>query len=258
MPDISEYQQAIQVILGESAKYFSLLVFAVLAFRLWRRLPRLDGGRRRTGLCLAGLVTLATGAIGYFSLSHSLSLIYSHYGMRAFRAGNVASALVLFQKSSGYWRAADARGEVGACLLLMGDPREGLPLLKEAKAMRHGRSTSFEQFYQGVFWFFQEQPDKAAPLLEAATDDLLYRWDATKLLAAIHIERNDPTAAARFMDPYLGVDVKESDQAYVMASIEVWRGRKAESRALLEKFPQKDLSEFWKPRFERLRIQAQD
>lgn len=36
MPYITEYSDAIKVVLGEAAKYFALLLFAVLAIRFWR------------------------------------------------------------------------------------------------------------------------------------------------------------------------------------------------------------------------------
>ena len=122
---IGDYADLIKLLLEESAKVLILLLFAVLAVRLWRGWPKLEGGNRRTTLGLAALMSLATCAIGYASISHSLSLLYSNYGTRAFRAGNMGSALLLYQKSAGYWKNADALGGEGVCLMLLGHPEQG-------------------------------------------------------------------------------------------------------------------------------------
>ena len=107
-----------------------------------------------------------------------------------------------------------------------------MKLLDEAKAMR-GSQSSFEQFYEGAHYFFHDQPDKAAPLLETAAVYLPYRYDSTKLLAIIQLDRNQPAEAARLMNPYLQIKLEECDQAYIVASLDLLDGRKAEAKAIL-------------------------
>ena len=51
MPDIQDYVETTKVILGETAKYFALLMFSVLAIRLWRRLPRIAADKRGKTFC---------------------------------------------------------------------------------------------------------------------------------------------------------------------------------------------------------------
>jgi hypothetical protein len=258
MQAIGEYTQLVKLILGESAKYFLLLVFVVLAIRLWRRLPRVAGKNKRNNLILACLASMATCGIGYVSMSHSLSLLYSYYGMRAFSSGHLSSAFVLFQESSEFWKSADAVGKQGVCLLLLKQPRQGTRLLDEAKMLRGGKCAPFEQFYEGLMLFFQEEPDKAMPLLDASCVDLAFRWDALKMLAIIQMEKGRTADAARLMEPFLQVEVESCDHAYLMAGLKLQEGKKAEARALLDKFPSGSLPGFWKSRFEKLRAKTQN
>jgi tetratricopeptide (TPR) repeat protein len=170
MPDISDYTELVKAALLETAKYFSLLVFAVLAIRFWRRQCKLASNQRRNFLMACMVTAMAVGT-GYFSICHSLSRLYSYYGTRAFDAGNLPSAISLFQTSAGYWKNADALGKQGVCLLLSGRTNEGIQLINQAKSLRPGRLTTFEEFYEGVHYFFQGQTDQAVPLLEAASAD---------------------------------------------------------------------------------------
>jgi hypothetical protein len=57
------------------------------------------------------------------------------------------------------------------------------------------------------------------------------------------------------MQPFLEVEVKETDQAYVVASLKLLDGKTNDARAILEKFPAETLSGFWQPRFQKLREQ---
>jgi hypothetical protein len=225
--------------------------------RLWRRWPKLEGGNRRTTLGLAALMSLATCAIGYASISHSLSLLYSNYGTRAFRAGNMGSALLLYQKSAGYWKNADALGGEGVCLMLLGHPEQGTHLLETAKTLRKGKSTAFEDHYEGLFYFLNEQPDKAFPLLKASSCDLSYHWDALKLLAVMLIDRGQVSDAQDLMKPFLGAEIKEVDQAYIMASLKLAENKQDEAQSVLNRFPAEQLPDFWKTRFSKLRAKAQ-
>ena len=93
-----------------------------------------------------------------------MARLYSYYGMRAFSSGYLASACSLFSKSSEYWESADSLGNEGICLLLLGKTDEGTKLVEEAKMMRKGQSSSFEEYYQGFYYFIQEQPDKSGSL----------------------------------------------------------------------------------------------
>jgi hypothetical protein len=253
MPYIGEYTDLIKVILGEAAKYFTLLLFAVLAVRLWRALKGIPAGRRSRLIASAGAVTALAAAIGYFSVCHSLSLLYSFYGMRAFRQGELKPALSLFDTALGYWHDADTVGKKGVCLLLLGETVEGKKLLNEARTLRKGRAAPFEQFHEGLYCFFKEKPEQATPFLEAAWPDLNFRWNATKLLAVIRLENGQTAGAARLMQPFLAAEIKEIDQAFVVAALKLAEGKTNEVRAILAKFPPENLSPFWKVRFEKLR-----
>jgi tetratricopeptide (TPR) repeat protein len=259
MPDMASYTRWIQVLLGEAGKYFFLLLFSVLAIRLWRRLFTVAGGKP-VNLLLAGAATILAAGVGYFSVRHSLSLLYSGYGERAFDAGNLPAAYSLFQKSSGYWSSADAVGKQGVCLLLSGRSDEGIQRLAGANALRHGRLTPFEEFYEGLYYFFQEQPDRAVPLLERASVDPTYEWSVVKLLAVIALDRNQVADARRLMAPFLQAKVADTDcdHAYVVAALDLVDGKRAEAAALLDRFPPEKLSVFWRPRFEKLRVQVQN
>lgn len=259
MLDMASYTRWVQVLLGEVGKYFFLLLFSVLAIRLWRRFFTLTGGKPGN-LLQACAVSILAGCLGYFSIRHSLSLLYSGYGERAFAAGNLPAAFTLFQKSSGYWSSADAMGKQGVCLLLSGRSGEGLRRLAGAKALRHGRLTPFEEFYEGLHYFFQEQPDQAIPLLEAASANPAYEWSVVKLLAVIQLDRNQVADARRLMAPFLQAKVSDTDcdHAYVVAALDLTDGKRSEAAALLDRFPPENLSPFWKPRFEKLRIRIQN
>src|SRR5882724_1078587 len=136
MPDIAQYVDFIGLLLEESGKYFALLLFAVLAIRLWRRTAKVPR-EKKTGNFLLAFVTsaLATG-IGYFSICHSMSLMYSHFGTEAFHSYKLEPALALFDTSLNYRKNADALGGKGVCVLWMGNPKKGIPLLNEARTLR--------------------------------------------------------------------------------------------------------------------------
>jgi len=257
MPNMGDYVVLVKLLLLEAAKYVSLLILSVLAIRLWRRLPKISGPNRRKNLLAACFFTLVACGIGYFSICHSLGLLYSYYGMQAFKSGNYASAFSLFQTSSDHWQTADALGKQGVCLLMSGRPEEGMKLLDAAKAMRRGRS-SFEQLYEGAYYFFHDQPDQATPLLEEASADPSHRYDAIKLLAIIQLDRHQAVEAARLMGPFLPVKPEGYEQAYIVASLNLQDGKKAEAKAILNQFPSDSLPAFWRPRFEKLRAEMQN
>jgi hypothetical protein len=257
MPSMGDYIVSVKLLLLEAAKYVSLLIISVLAIRLWRRLPKISGPNRRKNFLTACFFSMVACGISYFSVCHSLGLLYSHYGTRAFDSGNFVSAFSLFQTSSGCWKTADALGKQGVCLLLSGQPEEGIKLLDKAKAMRRSQS-SFEQLYEGAHYFFHGQPDKATPLLEEASANPPYRYNATKLLAIIQLDRNQAAEAARLMNPFLQVKPEECDQAYIVASLDLLDGKKSAVKALLNRFPSENLPAFWRPRFEKLRAGIQN
>lgn len=257
MPNIGGYETLIKLLLTEAGKYFALLLFSVLAIRLWRRWFKVSAVHKPKSLLLAGLATLVACGLGYAAICHSLSRLYLYYGMRAFNSGYLLSAFSLFEKSSEYWKNADAMGREGVCLLLSGKADEGLKLINEAAALRKGQSSAFEEFYEGVYYFFQEQPDRAIPLLEQSTADSTFIWSATKLFATFNLDNNQPKEAERLMKPFLQVEVTETDQAYVMASLNLAEGKKAEAQALFDKYATTNLPPFWKTRFDKLRMQLQ-
>lgn len=246
------------LILSESAKYLLLLLFAVLSVRVWRRLPRLSPENRRGNLVLAGCATAAAAAIGYFSICHSLSRLYLHYGTQAFNAGHFDSAFLLFKKSSGYWKNADALGKQGVCLLQLDKPGPGLQMIDAAGAMRPGGNSTFEAFNAGLVYFFQEQPARAIPFLEKASTDPAYTWTVTKLFATAYLDNGQPQDAARLMKPFASVEVAETDHAYVAASLDWFDGNRAGAEMLVKKFGAGDLPPFWKSRFDKLRAKIQN
>ena len=257
MPSIRSYVELVGLFLAESAKYFALLLFVVLAIRLWRRLPKLSGAAWRGNFFLACLVTLLSAGTGYFSLCHSLSVMYLHFGMEAFHASRFAPAASLFEASSQYWKNADALGGKGVCLLMSGRVEEGISFLNAARAMRQGRGTPFEDFYQGLYYFYRNDRTNAVPLLEAASADPAYAWAVIKLFAVIQLDRNQPQAAARLMQPFLRAEITEPDQAYIIACLKLADGNRADAQALVDKFPPAGLTLFWRTRYEQLKARIQ-
>lgn len=257
MPDIGNYTQTTELVLGEAGKYFALLLFSVLAIRLWRRWARTSVADKLKSLLLAVTVTVIAAAIGYFSMCQSLGKLYSYYGMEAFHAGRLEQALSLFESSAKFWNGPDAQGQTGVCLLVSGNAGQGLPLIDAARSRRKGTGTSFEDFYEGLYYFTQGQRTNGVPLLEAASADPVYRWSVIKLFAVMELDGNHPADAATLMKPFLAAEVTESDQAYIIASLKLAEGKKTEARALLDKFDTGDLSPMWKTRFEKLRAKLQ-
>jgi len=252
MPDIGNYTETTRLVLAEAGKYFTLLLFSVLAIRLWRRWAKSPGANKSKNLALAGAFTLIAAATGYFSMCQSLGKLYSYYGMNAFYAGRLPQAFALFEMSSKCWNSADALGEKGICLLLSGDSDRGLRLIEEARILRRGRNVPLEEYYEGLYFFTRGQPGDSVPLLVAASADVNYRWNVTKLFAIMALDDNRMADAAGQMQPFRKAAVTEFDQAYIMASLELADGKKAEARAILDKFPLENLSPMWKSRFERL------
>ena len=62
------------------------------------------------------------------------------------------------------------------------------------------------------------------------------------------------------MAPFLQAKVSDTDcdHAYVVAALDLTDGKRSEAAALLDRFPPENLSPFWKPRFEKLRIRIQN
>ena len=252
MPDIGVYTESTKLVLAEAGKYFALLLFVVLAIRLWRRWAKTSAADKSKSLLLAAGITLIAAVIGYFSMRQSLGKLYSYYGVQAFQAGRLMQALSLFDTSEKFWNGPDALGQKGVCLLVAGDAEHGLPMIETAKARRKGAGTSFENFYEGLYYFTQGQVAKSVPLLQAASADQNYRWDVIKLFAVMELEANHPEDAAALMKPFMAAEVTESDQAYIVASLKLADGKKAEAQALLDKFSTNNLSPMWKTRFEKL------
>lgn len=257
MPDIGNYTEHTALVLGETGKYFALLIFTVLAIRLWRRWVKTFAADRLKSLLLALTATVIAAAIGYFSMCQSLGKLYSYYGMEAFRAGRLEQALSLFEMSGKYWNSPEAQGQKGVCLLVSGNPGQGLPLIEAAKARRKGKGTAFENFYEGIYYFTQGQAAKSVPLLQAASADQTYRWSVVKLFAVMNLEAGHPDDAVTLMKPFMAAEVTEVDQAFIVASLKLADGKNAEAQALLDKFDTGDLSPMWKVRFEKLRAKIQ-
>jgi hypothetical protein len=255
MPDIGKYTQLVQVFLAEAGKYFVLLLFAVLAIRLWRRWSASPMARRSSNLALALTTTALTVVIGYFSMCQSLGKLNLHYGMEAFHAGRLPQAMTLFEASGKFWPGADAAGAKGVCLLLMGAPEPGQDLIEKARAMRHGHGTAFEDFYDGLYYSLQGQTTKAIPLLEVAGADPLYQWSVIKIFAVMELDAGRMAEAADQMKQFMTAEVTEYDQAYIIASLNLAGGKTNEAVAVLEKFPADTLTPAWQTRYEKLQAQ---
>ncbi|MGH7980091.1 MAG: hypothetical protein ACREE6_12015, partial [Limisphaerales bacterium] len=248
--------EGLTVFLSEAGKYLLLLLLVVLAVRLWRQFPHLSVSNRRTMLLFASVTSLLAGVVGYFSICNSLGRLYYYYGVRAVQAGNISSALSLFQTSVKHWKTAEALGGEGICMLWTGMTNQGMALLSEAANLRK-TPTPFEEYYEGMYFFYQNQGEKAAPFLASASSDPQYRWNTVKLVSVIELENGNPKKADELMEPFASVQVTDYDQAYVMASLDLWKSKKAEAKALVEKYNLADLPPFWKSRFQKLDAQLQ-
>ena len=252
MPSIHSYVELVKLILAESAKYFALLLIVVLTIRLWRRLPKLAVGKKSGNFFLACFCSALAIGIGYFSICHSMSLMYSYFGMQAFHSYKLEPALSLFQASLNYRKNADALGGKGICLLWTGHAGDGILALNRARTLRKGNGSPFENFYEGLYFFYRDDLTNAVPLLQEASSSPDFQWDVIKLFAVIQLDRNQPQAAAQLMQPFMQAEITENDQAYVIASLKLADGEKAEAQALVDKFSTNQPTPFWQARFEKL------
>ncbi|HEX4263904.1 MAG TPA: hypothetical protein VH597_06155 [Verrucomicrobiae bacterium] len=258
MPDISDYAQLIKSVLIEGGKYFVLLLFLILAIRFWKNARRVSPAKKPKAYVFAVVATVLAGGIGYASFRHSMARLNSYYGMEAFEAGNLDSALALFQTSSRYWRTADALGKEGVCAMLLNHPEEGRQMLDEAKRIRKGSMPPFEEYHEGLYYFVSGKWEAAVPLLESSSRDTQYQWNVTKMLCVITLETNGTAEAAGLMKPFASVAVSEADHAYIVARLDLAEGRTNDARALIDKFNTADCSALLKPRFETLRTRIQN
>ena len=74
----------------------------------------------------------------------------------------------------------------------------------------------------------------------------------------MELDENRAADAAELMKPFMQAEATEFDQAYIMAALKLADGKKAEARALLDKFPTADLTPMWQSRFEKLRTRLHD
>jgi hypothetical protein len=257
MPSIHEYVDWVKLLLEETAKYFALLLFAVLAIRFGRRAMKVKREEKPGNFLGAFVAGILACGIGYFSVCHSLSLMYSYFGMQTFHSYKLEPALSLFESSLSCWKSADTLGRKGVCLLWIGSVDEGFRSLNEARALRKGRGSPFENFYEGLYYFYHDDVTNAVPLLEAASASPDFAWGVTKLFAVIQLDWDRPQEAMRLMQPYLQVEVSEADQAYIIASLKLVDGKKAEAQALVDKFLLDAPPSFWKARLEKLRAKIQ-
>ena len=79
MINIASYTKSVWLILAEGGKYFALLVFCILAIRLWRRWARFPAARNAGGLLSAGVATVLAAVIGFLAIRQSLSSVDSYY-----------------------------------------------------------------------------------------------------------------------------------------------------------------------------------
>lgn len=258
MFNLFNYSANVLVILTEGGKYFALLVMSILAIRLWRRYGRVSSARKVGNLVLAGLVTVLAVLIGYVSMRHSLARMDSYYGKKAFRDGHLTQAFSLFAAAEQNWADPDTMARCAVCLLYMGEGDRGLAMLKQARDLRKGAGTAFEFYYEGMYRLRQGDVPGATRFLRAAARDETYLWPATKSIAVLELDQGEVAAAAEDMKPFMQVEVTEFDQAYVLASLKLAAGDKAEARALLNKVPVSNLDPVWKSRYDKLRAHLQD
>jgi tetratricopeptide (TPR) repeat protein len=256
--NIFSYTENARLVLAEAGKYFALLVFSVLAIRLWRRYATVPASRNAGGLLAAGVATALAVAIGYFSMCQSLGIMNCYYGKLAFQQGRVPQSLNLFEQAGKYWNNADAVGGQGVCRLMSGDAENGLALIAEARRRRRAKETPFEDFYEGVYRFNEGDVKTAVPLLESASTDYTYRWSVIKLFIVMALDENNVAHAAEKMRPFMQAEVTEFDQAYIVASLKLAEGKKDEARRLLDKFRTTDLPPVWQKRYAKLREKLQE
>jgi hypothetical protein len=255
MQAIGDYTFIVKLALVEGGKYLLLLFLVAFALRLWRFAKVATELKRSKAIVFAMVSSLVAVFVGYCVLASSLSQIYAAKGRIAFRDSKLKMALAAFESSSRCWRTADNVGEQGVIRLLLGQSQAAMPLLAEAK-MRRGRNTPFEQFYGGLFFFFDGSPERALPLLQGAAADQRFQWDATKLIAVILIESGHSNDAVEIMKPFRAIEIKDPDHAYVLALLDLQKGRKVEARAELDHFSNEKLSHFWQTRFSKIRNQT--
>lgn len=258
MFNLVNYSVNVLVILTEGGKYFALLVLSILAIRLWRRWRRVPSARKTAGFTVACFVTVLAILTGYLSMRHSLARMDSYYGMKAFFDGRLPQALSLFEASERNWENPDTMAYRGVCLLFLGQGDHGLAMLQQARDLRRGGATPFECMYEGLYRFGQGDAPGALRFLRAATKEATYNWRAVKIIAVIELDQNQLAAAAEDMKPFMQVDVTDYDQAYVMASLKLAAGNKAEARLLLDKVPADNLGPAWQSRMDKLRARLQD
>jgi hypothetical protein len=258
MFNLVNYSANVLVILTEGGKYFVVLMLSILAIRLWRRWRGMASARRASGLILAGVTTVMAVLISYVSMRQSLARMDSFFGMKAFDDGHLPQALSLFEDSERHWSNADTMARRGVCLLFLGEGDRGLAVLQQARELRKGEGTSFEFMNEGLYRFSQGDAPGAIRFLRAAAKDTTYQWTATKTIAVIELDEGQVAAAAEDMKPFMQVDVTDFDQAYVLASLKLAAGNKAEARGLLDQAPAGNLGPKWQSRFDKLRARLQD
>ena len=129
MPDIGNYTETTGLVLGEAGKYFALLLFSVLAIRLWRRWAGSSAANKSENLFLACAFTLmARGHRIFFHVPKPRQTLLPLRNERLPRGPAAAGASRCLKLSSKYWNSADALGQKGVCLLLSGDAGPGIAL----------------------------------------------------------------------------------------------------------------------------------
>lgn len=255
MPSIGDYLGSVQILLVEFGKYFTVLLLAVLAFRMARGSRKLSGAGRWQGGWLAGGLGLLAAVVGFISIHNSLGKLYFHYAEAAFNAGRLEQADSLFDASGKFWGGADVTGRRGVCRLLMGDTNAGVMLLEQAATQRPGGNNGFEKYHEGLYYLMTGQEKTAIPFLSAISADPAYHWIVLKYFAALDLDAGDTGHAAEMMKPYMSATVTEGDQACIIAALKLADGKPDEAGAVLAKFSASDLTPFWRERFEKLQAQ---
>lgn len=240
---------------------FPSLLASILARIAWREYRRTGSsrpgnGRRPLGYALAAL---AAAGIGLFSLSalvhQTVARIYRSQADFAMSEGRADAARSLYLDSLDWSENLEVRDQLARSLMANREVREAHAVIYDTIRRRNGKATPMENYLLGSYAFFAGNPASAVAWLEPVADHLELGWDARLLLASLYLDQNRFRDARTLFQPFLGIAATRPDHAYALARLALEDGNASEAQALLERFPENTLPEFWRGRFSALRQQ---
>ncbi|MBF0406909.1 MAG: hypothetical protein HQM10_06125 [Candidatus Riflebacteria bacterium] len=250
MEDIGNYIGLVNLFIAEAAKFLLVVISSVICGKIWRFLLRNRDFSTQTVL-IATLFTIFSLASTYCCIKHSLSRLYYYYGNQAFENENFASAANLFADSLSHWKNIEIRGKLGVVLLFLNQEKAGLALLRETQRER-GSAALFEQFHEGLYFFLKDEPLKAIPLLEKASENGEYRMQIVRIFSIIQLDKGNLNEALRLYSPIRQTPVENFDQALIMLSILALEGNISEAKKLFQQYFSENMPSFWKKRYSRM------